>query len=324
MNKNNLPESTKREVIQSFLITSARYKFSIYEKRILTKIITNLQPLIEGQHLTGKIERSLFGDIKVELPLLFLTDNDSNREQYKQALRSLATKGIEYEDDKVWTFCNLIQSPKIVKNTGKVTFTICNEMVDLFLNFTKGYSKYILSISLSLQSVASARMYELMSNQQHPIRYSVDKLKKMLDVENKYPRTSNFIQRVLLPAKKELDEKANWSFDYRPIAVGRKFEYIDLIPINHHHRESEEIQKADAVRRTNLSWYVEKDIRYFLINTCLFSQRELKNNLVTIQKFCNTFADDALNKIMEIWSRSQDKSNPKGYLIKVLQLETEY
>lgn len=322
MENNNLPTTTNREIIQSFLITSAKYKFNIYEKRILTKIITSLQPMLEGQHLHGKVERTLFGDIKVEYPLNYLTDDDTNRTHYQCALKQLATKGIEFENENVWQFCNIIQSPKIIKNKGKVSFTICEEMVNLFLNFSKGYSKYILEISLKLRSVASARMYELISNQPHPLKYKIDNLKKLLGAET-YKLNANFFQRVLSCAKKELDEVANWSFEYTPIKVGRKFEYVLLTPINYVEREPTEVQQQDLERRTNISWFVQKDIRQFMQKTCGFTPREIKNNLTTIQKFCFIFAENALPKLMELWSRSQDKKNPKAYIIKVIQLEVE-
>lgn len=321
MDKNNLPATHKREVIQSFLITSARYKFSVYEKRILSKIITSMQPMIEGKHLHGRVERTLFGDIKVEYPLTFITDDDTNRVQYQEALKALATKGIEFENEKVWQFCNIIQSPKIIKNKGIVNFTICTEMVDLFLNFSKGYSKYILEISLKLRSVASCRLYELISNQPTTLKYKIDNLKKLLGAENYL--NGNFIQRILIPAQKELNEVANWSFDYKLIRKGRRYEYILLYPINYKEREPQEVQEQDLQRRTNLSWYAQKDVRDFLTKTCNFSQRELKNNKDTLSKFCTIFANDAKGKLMEIWSRSQDKINPKAYIIKVMKLEIE-
>lgn len=320
---NNLSLATNREVIQSFLITTARYKFSIYEKRILSKLITCLQPLLEGKKLIGKVEKSLFGDIKLELPLQFFTDGDTNYKQYQDALKALATKGIEYNDKKVWMFCNLIQSPKIVKHSGMVSFSICSEMVDLFLNFSKGYSKYILSISMDLKSTASARLYELISNQPHPLTYGIDNLKQILDPQNTYPRTCNFIQRIIEPAKKELDEVANWSFDYEPIKAGRKYIGIELKPINFPQREPEDVQKADAIRQTNLSWFVSKELREILKTTCGFSAREIKNNLKTLDDFCKLFGKLSIEKLYEIWSRSQDKKNPKGYLIGVLKLEVE-
>ncbi len=312
----------KREVVQSFLITSARYKFSIYEKRILSKIITSLQPMLEGQHLNGKIERSLFGDIKIEMPLSYLRGDDrGNVKQYKDALRSLSQKGIEFEDENIWTYCNLIQSPKIVKRSEFVSFSICSDMVDLFLNFTKGYSKYILDVSLSLRSTASARMYELISNQPQPLKYGIEKLKELLGAET-YTLTGNFIQRVLVPAKKELDTTANWSFDFKPIKTGRKYTHILLIPINYPEREPQEVQKADAIRRTHLSWFIDTDVTLKLMDLG-FSKREIKNNMETIKKFTYKFANSTIEKIVEIWVRGNGKKNQKAYLIGAMKLEVE-
>ena len=316
------PIEGKREVIQSFLITSARYKFSIYEKRVLSRIITELQPMIEGQHLNGKVERSLFGDIKVEMPLSLLRGEDrGNVKQYKDALRSLSQKGIEFEDEKIWTYCNLIQSPKIVKGSELVSFSICSDMVDLFLNFTKGYSKYILDVSLSLRSTASARLYELISNQPHPLRYGIEKLKELLGAET-YTLSGNFIQRVILPAKKELDEVANWSFDFKPIKTGRKYTHLELIPINYPNREPQEVQRADALRRTHLSWWIDTNVKNKLVDLG-FSTREIKNNMETIQKFSTKFEYQTIEKICEIWTRGNGKRKQKAYLIGAMELEVE-
>lgn len=316
------PIEGKREVIQSFLITSARYKFSIYEKRVLSRIITELQPLIEGQHLNGKVERSLFGDIKVEMPLSLLRGEDrGNVKQYKDALRSLSQKGIEFEDDKIWTYCNLIQSPKIIKGSELVSFSICSDMVDLFLNFTKGYSKYVLDVSLSLRSTASARLYELISNQPHPLKYGIEKLKELLGAET-YTLSGNFIQRVILPAKKELDEVANWSFDFKCVKTGRKYTHIELIPINYKEREPDEVQRADALRRTHLSWWIDTNVKNKLVNLG-FSTREIKNNMETIQKFSTKFEYQTIEKICEIWTRGNGKRKQKAYLIGAMKLEVE-
>lgn len=312
---------SKREVIQSFLITSARYKFSLYEKRVLSRIITELQPMLEGKHLNGKVERSLFGDIKVEMPLSYLRGDDrGNVKEYKDALRTLSQKGIEFEDETIWTYCNLIQSPKIVKGSELVSFSICSDMVDLFLNFTKGYSKYILDVSLSLRSTASARLYELISNQKHPLIYGIDKLKELLGAENYI--TGSFIQRVIAPAKKELDTTANWSFDFKPIRTGRKYTHLELIPINYKEREPQEIQRADAVRKTHLSWFIDTQVKNKLTDLG-FSTREIKNNIETIQKFSTKFEYQTIDKICEIWVRGNGKRKQKAYLIGAMKLEVE-
>lgn len=305
----------KREVIQSFLITTARYKFSIYEKRILSKIITALQPLVEGKHLYGRLERGLFDTSFCELSSVYLRGEDkSNGKLYQEALKGLATKGIEYQKENGdWEFCNLIAFPKI-KN-GKVSFTISNDMVDLFLNFSKGYSKYILSVSLSLKSTASARLYELISNQPQPIKYNIDTLKQMLGVADTYPLTGNFIQRVILPAKRELDEVANWSFDFRPIrGASGKYVALQLIPINYKEREPQEVQRAEAIRRTHLSWFIQDDVKRKLLDLG-FTPRNLKNMEDYINKFIQICGDNSVEKITEIWIRGNGLHEPKKYLM---------
>ena len=40
-----------KEVLQSYILTTAKYDYSVYEKRILYRIIEQLQSLIEGKEL---------------------------------------------------------------------------------------------------------------------------------------------------------------------------------------------------------------------------------------------------------------------------------
>lgn len=325
-NNYELTSIPQREIIQSFLITSSRQKgFNIYEKRIVSKIVSCLQPMLEGEKLIGRIEKNLFGDVKIDLPITYFTDGDTHYRLYQDALKDLASKGIEYEDENIWMFCNIIQSPKVIKNRGLVTFSICKEMVDVFLNFSKGYSRYILEISISFKRVSTARLYELISNQKRTLTYRLDKLKTILDPENKYPRTCNFMQRIVEPSKKELDESESpYTFTYEPIKHGNTYIGLKITPIHRPEKEPNDIIRADAVRRTNLSWMVGTQLRNFMLKTCGFTQREIKNNLKTLEDFCNQYPEDAMEKIMDIWNRALDKQNPKGYFIRSLQLEIEH
>lgn len=322
--KNNIPTNPNREIIQSFLITAARYSFSVYEKRVLSCIISCLQPLLEGKKLRGRVERSLWGDYFVELPIEYFTRDDYDHlNRYKIALRSLAQKGIEVETKKEWAFYNLIQSPRMEKGSGLVRFSICSEMVDLFLNFSKGYSKFILSISLSLRSTASARLYELISNQPRPITYTISKLKVILSVDEKYTQNHAFIKKVIEVSRQELDKTANWSFTYEVKKTGKAFTHITLIPINIPKREPDEVTRAEAIRQVSVSQLVKLEVGRFLRNTCGFTPREIKNNEKTINAFCKINPDFSIDTLAEIWARASIKLNPKAYLIKALQLEIE-
>jgi hypothetical protein len=323
MAKKNEITTSKREIIQSYVITAAKYSFTIDEKKVLSHLIESMQPLIEGKKLIGHVEKDLFGTYHFNLPTSFFIDDDTIKYgRIKEALRGLNEKKFEIEDEDGWQIIRLIEMPKLWRR-GEVEFYLSEPLVDVFLNFSKGYSKYQLDVSLSLKSVYSMRLYELISNQPKPITFRISKLKEMWEItEKSYERNYNFIQRIIEPSKKELDEKANWSFTYKPIKKGRSFEWIEFTPIHFDERENEEIQRAEAQRMMHLSWELERDVRLYFTQTAGFSPREVKNNLPTIKTFCEKF-NDARERISEIWGRARAAKNPKGYLIAALKMEIE-
>ena len=97
-------EIVNKNLIQSYIMTSAKYDFSAYEKRIMYRIIELLQEYTAGIALNKKyrIEESLFKDIDIQMPTsAFLKDEkDQNNTEAKKALLSLNKKIIQLEDDK--------------------------------------------------------------------------------------------------------------------------------------------------------------------------------------------------------------------------------
>ena len=312
-----------REVIQSYIITAAKYDFSVDEKRVLSHLVEMMQPLIEGKELVGKVEQDLWGTYHFILPTEYFFEEGANRQRIKQAIKSLNDKSFEYEDEDGWGICRLIEMPFLDKR-GKVEIYLGKKLVDVFLNFNKGFSKYQLDISLSFKSVYSMRLYELISNQTRKLTFRISRLKEMWDITDKaYERNYNFIQRIIEVAKKELDEKSNWSFTYQPIKKGRSFELIEFTPIHFPERETAEVTRAEAMRQVNLSFFVSKEVKNYLIQTCAFSPREIKNNADTIKTYCDKFGTEARERITELWGRARGARNPKGYLIGTLKSEIE-
>ena len=168
------------------------------------------------------------------------------------------------------------------------------------------------------------RLYELISNQNRKLTFRISKLKQMWNITEKaYERNYNFIQRIIEVAKKELDEKSNWSFTYQPIKKGRSFELIEFTPVHFPERETEEITRAEALRQVNLSFFFTKEVKKYMVQTCGFTPRELKNNADTIKNYCGKFGNEALERIADIWGRARGAKNPKGYLIGTLKSEIE-
>lgn len=64
-------EIKNKDIIQSYIMTSAKYDYSVDEKRILFRLIETWQHLLEGQKLNQKIvmNKTLFGNFEMEFPI---------------------------------------------------------------------------------------------------------------------------------------------------------------------------------------------------------------------------------------------------------------
>ena len=271
-----------KDVVQSYVITTAKYDYSVYQKRILYRIVEAFQGFTKDHPLVGKIniQKDLFGDFNIRMPLsAFLgSEKDNNYEQAKKALRDLEKRSFEYEDDREWQICHIINEPKIEKYSNSVTFRLNPRVCEALLNFSKGYKVLELKTAMSFHSVYSMRFYELFSSQKKPITYKIQNLKIMFKVEDKYKLTSDFIRFTIDVAKKGLDEKSPYSFLYKPNKNGKRIDSITFYPVYNSENRDPALEKKELQRKASLSWDLSKMSIDYLIQNFGFTEQEIKNN----------------------------------------------
>ena len=320
-----------KELIQSYILTTAKYDYSVYEKRILYRIVEQLQLLIEGKTLDKNysMQEIPHEDIKLfkfTFPFSAFKKNeeDKNHAQIKKALLSLEKKGFEYEDSEVWETINILYLPKVFKNKEYIGFTLREEIIQAFLDFSKGFKKYELKTAMEFESVYSMRFYELLSNQKTPINYSIDTLKEMFQIENKYKLTADFLRYVIEPAKKELDKCSPYTFHYETIKTGRKITSIHFVPIYQPQFEDEDIKKQNLNKQMSNRWFIPKNIEDYLTHNFQFTERELNNNLNLFESVYKYFSEEeTLDFLAEIREPSSYADNRKGFIIGALKKKVE-
>lgn len=315
---------TNKELFQSYILTTAKYDFSVHEKRILYRIIELNQYLLEGKKLNQKyrLDTNLYGDSIYTLPIsLFLKEGDSsNHLEVKKALTSLRKKEFLYEDDAVWANLSIISNPKIQKFSETVTFTVDKLINDALLDFSKGYRKYELKTAMEFESVYSMRFYELFSNQTKPINYGIETLKEMFGISGKYKLTADFIRRVVDPAKKELDEKSPYTFLYKELKTGRKITSLQFIPIYQSSKEDYHIKGKILNKSISTSFYLNSSDKEYLIAQYGFTEKEIKNNSDLFEKlYKNLESGELIDKLSDIRRLASESRNPKGYVISSLR-----
>lgn len=310
-----------KEVLQSYIITAAKYDFSIYEKRILYRQIEIEQELLQGQKIRPnvRIETNLWKDKKYTIPVKWLLkdEEDKNHYQIRKAFKALMSKIIEYETPETVGAFPLIQRFELNKRSEYVTWQVPHEIVDVIVNFAKGFRKFELLTAMEFESVYSMRFYELMSGKTEPITYTIDELKGMFRLENKYKQINDFFRFVIIPAKEELDEKSPYSFEYNVNKNGRKFHSITFYPIKISKNIDDDVRLTNVIRELSIRYAIPKEVEEYMMNNFGITTKELKQHYKLLEAANKSL--DLLGLFAEKKRYIADARSPMGYIVAMLR-----
>lgn len=277
-----MEDDKNKDLIQSYIFTTAKYDFSVFEKRILYRQIEIEQQLLEGKKIGQgvKIDTNLWGNKRYTIPLQMLLkdDTDKNYKQITKAFRSLREKTIMYEDDRIITGFGVIQEFEIEKRGSFVSWVSHPKIVEASMDFAKGYRKYELKVAMEFESIYAMRFYELLSGQKTPLTYTIESLKTMFGISDKYTYVKDFRVKVLDAAKKELDKCSPYTFDYTMNKLGRAYNSVTFYPKYQPKYRDESLESKALQQKVSTSWYIEEREKDYLINNLGFSLRGIKNN----------------------------------------------
>lgn len=309
------------ELIQSFIYSVARSKMTLYEQRILIKVVEHAQVVLKGKLIKNSLFRMEHDleNIRIDLPVKYvLSDGSKHYEDVKEAARSLMSRKMEYWDSKLngWYATPLIYNVAYVKGSGLISFYVSKMLFDVILDFTKGFCKYDLETALSLPSPCAVRLYSLMSSQSHPITLTIAELKKMMGVEEKYAQTRDFIKKIIDPAQKAMDKAHCNSFSYTRVYSGNKVTALTFSP-----KRVQVPTAAQLAAKLPTSALVEKEVTIMLISYMGFSTKEISAHKELLFAFCKI--PYYQNLIYSIEKRFRSGNKGKGYVIAAMRDEVK-
>ena len=184
------------------------------------------------------------------------------------------------------------------------------------VDFRKGYRQYSLEIALNLPSPFAVRFYILMAKSASPLVYSIDELKAMFGMEDKYTQTADFIKKVILPAQKVLDDAAVSSFHFERIKAGTKVTALKFYPVRR-----EQPSDNQLAAKISTSIYLDKDIQLYLMRVAGFSLRELSAHKVLLAEFAKI--NEAMAILADICNRAAKRGRTKGWIISAIRSELD-
>ena len=324
-------KKNNKDVFQSYVLTTAKYDFSVYEKRIMYRLVEMAQkdvpqPLRDNMR---KVEPSNCG-VNITMPVadILKDETDKNYTKAIAAFKGLVEKTIEYSDKETWLCTSIIEHPEIEKGSGIAKFHIYKPVWECILDFSKGYRKYELATAMSFKSVYSMRMYELMSGQTAPLYQSFEELKERFKLKGKYKIVSMFIERCLEPARKELDESSPYSFTYEAAKVksrgrnGEKIVGFTFYPRFNMKNRDEELYKKELNAKigniTGRFGMLDKNVSDYLLYNLNVPKESINSNKEVFLQAQNVFPD-LVSVLAEIGPKMREKGKPIGYLINTLK-----
>ncbi len=210
MSDNNLTDiqyQKRRDNYQPNVLTMSRQEWGLNERKIVSFIINQIDHKADyhGQNLI------------IRIPLAEMSKH-MKHEEIKKAALALKKKEIGYENSGSEEFEYITPFPRISYKNKVLEVVIFNEVLPIFIELGKRYTRYNLEVFLSFNSVYTQRIYELLMMEYRQgkgrkvFKVSIETLQSVLGCN--YRDFYDLRQRVLLPTQKEIYEKADLIFDY--------------------------------------------------------------------------------------------------------------
>jgi len=222
----------------------------------------------------------------------------------------------------MWFSAGIIGGVTLRKRTDIIEFFIDKRIYKPLLSFSKGFRKLQLKTAMQFDSVYAMRFYELMSGQKQPITYTIENLKEMFQIQNKYERVNDLRKYVLDIAIRELDKCSPYTFTYKMNKTGRAFTSVTLYPKYQPQFRDSELEKKDLQKQTSLAWDLSKNTLDYLKNGFAFTTKEIKQNIDLLKQAENNM-ESFINFLSQVKPRANRAKNPKGYLINSIKKELQ-
>jgi plasmid replication initiation protein len=213
-------------------ISTARFTLSRLEKNIIYTIIDQLQKSMSRDINRNYVEE----EITIQLKTL---DKNRNYKRIKTAIKSLASKQVEFElripngnnpcriQENV---TSLVSGIKHELNSELISFIVPSAASRFFCYIGGGFTSFQKTIAISLTSNYSKCLYELCCRWIDKGGYhcTIKEFRYLMSIDNKYKQISHLRTRVLDDSKKELEKSADVYFSYTLNKKGRVYNSISF------------------------------------------------------------------------------------------------
>ena len=215
MIKNNL-------IVKSNQVIEASYTLTTIEQRLILSAIAQVP---KGEEISDDVLYPLTTKNLVKLG----GDEKASHKEFKDAVNRLYERSIVLRDGDESDSFRWIQE-KVFKGSTVAFIRFSKPILPFLSNLKAEFTKYLESDIVGMSSPYSIRFYELIM-QYRSIGHreiSLEDLRWMFQLQNKYPVWADLKKRVIEQATKEINEHSPYNLTIEPKRTGRKITSIVL------------------------------------------------------------------------------------------------
>lgn len=307
-------------IAQANVLTESRYDFNRLEKNALYCIIGQ----VRKDYIETPCEQKVYTNMLVHIEENVLSEiaDAAHRKDAKAALISLRHRDITIDyPDGSWLNVGFVNYAKFDSKKRLFEVEVSSQIMPYIVDLARKYTVYSLTVAISLKSKWSQRFYELccqyknhLENGIPSFHKSIDQLRRMFVLENKYPKLPDFKSRVIDKAQKELQESYDagqcdlW-FEYAQEGRGEKAGFKFII----HTREDTQAQQKQFKELREMSYAIYKNLLSIFPRDAKFCEKCWKHMDMYPEKIEPLYGK--LERILSNYPKGADRAKVTRYML---------
>ena len=210
-------------VVKSNQVIEASYRLSIIEQRVVLSAIAKIPKQVEVS------DNEIYTVSVQDLKSLGIHEKTAYRD-LKDAVSRLYERSISLDDGKL-TKIRWVQRVDFSDSKSEIAIRFSKDILPFISNVKANFTQYLLSEVARMQSAYSIRLYEMLNQYKSKGERSItiDDLRAMLDIGQRYKTTGNLMAWVVEPAIKEINELTELNITVSAKKTGRKYSHLEFI-----------------------------------------------------------------------------------------------
>jgi hypothetical protein len=245
VSRNPNDPGTKSRIFQANRITNASYNYSLLQEKIFCYIMYALKGHIDKvMNGANVLQLDIFrapdsNNIAIIVPLKYIATpaqyKDVKKAAFDMMSRVIRMRGKDLKNRDTIEFTGLFSSIVMTEErSGTLQVMIRRDVAEMLIDIPRNdagrpvqYTGFILEVALKARNKYTPRMYKFISSwkERGGVYVSLDELRNMLSMGDKYTDYNDFKRSVLLPAQEELKQHADCWYnvsDMEEVKEGKK------------------------------------------------------------------------------------------------------